>query len=1846
MSAFIGLNKFITQQITGGAGGKKITKLNRLLNPGINDGLEDVGNKAYNELQDIVLNDFVQITPQNRKALFGTERTGGAHSGYLVPVDRQEELAEKIKNIIRNNAGNADEYLTSRRGKLYQLGQFKNSLGVINKDDGTKELFISDALKNKKIDGLGVEDFLRKQISLRKSKGDRKYKKFQVLNEDTGRVSKIYTQNERAKLLNTNRNNMQAIDKFLIESDETITDFADLPILDRSATSKAQSQKLAAQSDSYFEKQIRDLKKGEPVHLAHLLSKNYPGEYMPEQSLATLGLMDEFTNTALMAPFDGMAARLVEQADNLLGSVLIKNQSRLKKNVSPEKLQNVKNQISSLNRQLRLLSDDTGGGVVVPQWNVNLIGVDSKDLARGARRFTYYGVEDNPFSFAGRIDEIQRVLPMSKTSKARKQLVKDVLPQLIEDTKNNTTLALKRMAPVLKNKKIYNNIKAIAKNKGIVIPDEFLKLEKLLADVEELPSYARFVAKKDGGRVKLADGSLPPVQSPKTDFDTQVKQMMDLTGLDLGDSVLEVMKDNAAAGTRENFKIGGLVGDPRDAPGTQSMLDYTNKVGAIEGLLAGIGAGLLDIPKGAFTLGASLMDLGVGTNNAAKVENWFDSLNDWDDKAEQHWLGSFSRIAVNLGVPGAYGWKAGEKLARRALLNKRNGTYFKLSDPELPGKFQEALNAKGRLLATLGAAGGAGVTDAIFVGDPEGVGTFGDMIGMGPTELDPNDANEASKEIVNRMKFGLDGSLMIGLIGGTGSAIKSLIKRRNDLSANNDKLDKFFGAFRPRGQKSQLYFDIERRNIGARAGDINFAGEQARKLDKHIDAIFPFVLNPFKKMDNKGRAQFMQELNDTLLSGDATMDSVGKVTFGDMDKGLISKVKKTMRERGAKQEDIDGVFDSFEQMRLGWGHIFSRLGYSMDGEVRDAFSPLFAEKFKSYLGSTYEIFQNKGVIPFLNYKPTEEAVQKTIKMFMDSAEDAGKPITKNEAEVFVNRLLETARLPRDIATSSEKTSGIYFDAPDFFLNRTTLSEIESARGTLALEDVVKDQRKIIEELFGKVEDPMQTMLTGTNRLSLIGRRNQFYNTLMAKDKEIALERTNFIKDNPGKIPPKSLNGLFRETEREAITDFGKNIKMIEIDPKRTIEAGSTNPLHGKYAERGVAEAIEESAMVARDKSTLNQLYESFLLYPKATSQLAKTVLSPVTHARNFISAGAFASANGLIPGVTVSLTDSATAFKEAFQALQIPGARMANERYRDLLRLGVVNSNVRLGDLQRLLKDTNFGESINSRKALREMFRPLSKFKKATEDFYTAEDDFWKITSFALERQRLGKAYEKYGIARTADDLDEEAASIVRDNIPNYDMVNDFIRATRRLPLGNFVSFPAEIYRTTGNIISRAIKEIKYEHVLDDGRVVNPLRTIGLKRAFGMGTTVLAVPYGTVEAFKVLHDVTEEEIAAMRRFVPDWSKNSTLIPLRDEDGQLKYVDFSHANAYDTMIRPLTALYTGIQRGATEGEMGREVLKSMYEGTSEALSPFVSESIWTTALADIVMRGGRTREGNRLYTDETPLGEQFSRALSHVIKTQFPGSIPQFQRLDRAFEPVDIITRGKFDKYGQDFEIGNELQGFLGFRAVEVDPVRAMKFKIADFRTGINNARREFTSPLLRGGPVTPEQIVDRYKVASDALYKVQSKMFEDYYAARTLGTPIGQLDAEFADRVSDTQLTAIKRGEFKPFVPSENIEKAFAENARGIGEPNPYARAKGLLRRLIKLYDGLPLGAALIDTPNPFRTSGISQLPILQSQALQGLTNSPVSTGSITATPPTPQNQLALQGQRVFGTNDTIFGTG
>ena len=233
--------------------------------------------------------------------------------------------------------------------------------------------------------------------------------------------------------------------------------------------------------------------------------------------------------------------------------------------------------------------------------------------------------------------------------------------------------------------------------------------------------------------------------------------------------------------------------------------------------------------------------------------------------------------------------------------------------------------------------------------------------------------------------------------------------------------------------------------------------------------------------------------------------------------------------------------------------------------------------------------------------------------------------------------------------------------------------------------------------------------------------------------------------------------------------------------------------------------------------------------------------------------------------------------------------------------------------------------------------------------------------------------------------------------MPNYAFVGDIVRTARILPVGNFMSFPSEIIRTTAGIGKQIIKELKHipasgvtvkgsnitpmvTEVLQDGttRLVknnNPMYGIGVQRALGMATTLTVVPTATVEGAKLLYDVTEDEIEALRQFVPEWSKNSTLVPVRDDNtGDLKYIDFSHSNAYDLMARPFRTLALSINDATQNDEtVMAGFARGMNDATKELVSPFVEESIWTEAVNDLTFRRGRTADGKRLYTDETSYG---------------------------------------------------------------------------------------------------------------------------------------------------------------------------------------------------------------------------------------------------------------------------------
>ena len=1359
-------------------------------------------------------------------------------------------------------------------------------------------------------------------------------------------------------------------------------------------------------------------------------------------------------------------------------------------------------------------------------------------------------------------------------------------------------------------------------------------------------------------------------------------------------------RDAFVSGGRVKKSIGGITTNI-ETP----QFDFTgkkgdNEVSWITSVLSGIGSGIIDIPRGAFSLGASLIDLGLGTNNAAKVEKFFNDLDPFDEMAEQTLTGQMVRIITNLGVPGAAAFKLGSSAATAAVTSARAGNYFRATE-RLAGETTKALNAKGRVATTLGGVGGVATADMIFVGDPERVGTLGDLFG-GPTAITPNDENDAAREVMNRVKFGTESALFLGALGASGSALKSAIKRKNSLGSHNEKLDIFLSKFRPRGDTPEEFFEAGRRSVGTRGSDINIASEISRSVDKEIDAIFPNLrttLDGLKGDGAKGLAKARQEayelLNETLLSGTPlyrTEKVLGKdgVKTGfrnvlEFDELNVAnpKVKEAvnfLKKNGASKENISNILAGFNRIRGRWGDMFSGLGKTMDAKDFEEFGRLFGTKFKGYMGSTYEIFTNKSLTPFMGYKPTEQSVKKVMTMFMEASKDAkGVPsITTEQARFYVDKLIESARQPKGLPTSSDKVTGVLFEANDkfakAFLRGSVMEDIiknDRLKDTMFMGlDSMKDAaRANLDELFGKTANPMQTILAGSNKLSFITRRNELFRNLTNIDADVKAKvaaakqmQLDAVANPALKASPeyaqamKDLTnpGLFAQTSDEATMLFGNraDLRPINMDPNKTLMVeGITNPLEGLYTTKGIKKSLEEGVQEVT-KSTMKQMYDNFILYPKATSQIAKTILSPITHVRNFVSAGAFAAANGIVPGVTVGPQE----MKAAFNALQIPGQRINNERYRELLELGVVNSNVAVGDLTRLLKDVQFGDTVTSDRALRSFFKPLSKIKSVTQDFYTAEDDFWKMTVFAGERNRINNAYKAIGVIKNDRQLDEMAAEIVRNNVPNYDMVPEFIKGLRQLPVGNFVSFPAEILRTSGNILKRSYDEIfNMKETLPDGRVVAPFKNIGLKRLAGFATTTMAVPYGTVEAAKAIYDVSSEEMEALRRFVPDWSKNSTLVPIRDDEtGDLKYIDFSHANAYDTIIRPITTMYNAVGRGMDdETSMGREVLTGMMESAAELMNPFISEAIFTEAATDIIIRNGRTQSGSRLYTDQTPWGDKASIITKHILNTQLPGSIDQLVRLNLASKKDLGVGFGDqdslFDEYGREYNLTDEGLGLLGMRAVKVDPITAMKFKIADFRVGVNNSRREFTQPLLKGGAVTPEQIVDRYRVANEALYKVHNEMFKDYYGAKILGVNTNLLNSQFTDRMSREQLQAISGGRFKPLNISDNIKDAFKENANAIGAINPYVAADATIRNMFNRYSKIPLNIkeGLPFMQNPFEAPEPQGLPdtVIGGQISNvNLANQPLQVSGINNNISSTDNTLA-KGQAIFGANDKIFGS-
>jgi hypothetical protein len=562
--------------------------------------------------------------------------------------------------------------------------------------------------------------------------------------------------------------------------------------------------------------------------------------------------------------------------------------------------------------------------------------------------------------------------------------------------------------------------------------------------------------------------------------------------------------------------------------------------------------------------------------------------------------------------------------------------------------------------------------------------------------------------------------------------------------------------------------------------------------------------------------------------------------------------------------------------------------------------------------------------------------------------------------------------------------------------------------------------------------------------------------------------------------------------------------------------------------------------------------------------------------------------------------------------------------------LGVFNTNVSLNEIRQL-----FLQEFKTPEQLQQLIKTgaplaLKKFQNISQfaqKLYQKEDDLWKGFNFAAERGKYSTILKNAGInadnidsetgrqiiegitGRNFDELsrsvlnvkqlkslnnkqlyngmlDEISADIVRNTVPNYDYVGSFVKTLRIAPLGNFMSFPAEIIRTGYNTITRGYKDIKrgeqlFKLAAETGnealtRAAEGITKEGYKRVISAGLVYSGVPLGTAYLAQKLTGTSDEEMDALRRFVPKWSKNSTLVPTgRTKDGNLTYIDFSFANPYDTLLRPFQTVVNALRDGKDEQSTLASLGESAYQSIAELTKPFFSESIYFERLMDSTIRRGRNVDGRRIYNEEDEIGTKISKSLLHVVDSFTPGSTSQIGRLIKSSANLP-------DEYGKSYNLLREAPGIFGFRSIEVDPVDSMKYMVTSFNNRKSDARNLFTSEALKGGIVSPNEVLDLYQKSEKARFDVFREMNKNVNAAKVLGATSGDLAPQLK-RVSKTDRTAIETGRYEPYDPSEEVRDIFRQNSLKLGVPNPYIEA---LPR-IKAYQGSNKNISLTDDKEP-----------------------------------------------------------
>tara|TARA_R100000742_G_C4278482_1_gene101350 strand:- start:54 stop:3806 length:3753 start_codon:yes stop_codon:yes gene_type:complete len=1186
--------------------------------------------------------------------------------------------------------------------------------------------------------------------------------------------------------------------------------------------------------------------------------------------------------------------------------------------------------------------------------------------------------------------------------------------------------------------------------------------------------------------------------------------------------------------------------------GTQGLKWY-EQVGV------GLGSGALKIGEGILELGAGVSDYAFDTDLLEYLEENYPKINVDDG------LGKLVETVVQFGVPYGAALKIASKVSKVKKLGEVakaggiKGTAAKLGYYALPAVVSEPFAATNRD-ATLGQA--------------FGLYSEGFVKKLNPEQYEGRE--KAAAHLQQKLLFGLEAGPVVGgvttflgpAIKGTAKAVgfvgAPVVKGAETLVMN--PLAKVVTS--ERTGIPQVLRGMERTRIktGEKLGIPKYQewGLRNTKSISTKERIFKRLDNVLATMRTRGRADI--EVQPALAKAFNTVEAAKKgvdVHLTNIDRlannlakasGKVAKDETTV----FKNEIFENIGNFLVGKKVGKNRsALSKLGSS---EIKNAarglkkefdalknsiknlglsegeINTLFRGDIDRYLNRSFELVRNS------KYKVRDADREAVSKLFVDmlrkdkvyknfkKGDPADDAIIKQVADDHVDELVE-------IGTRETSITKMIKEASEYIAADVGVVPRKFLKGKEELPDVV---RKLMGESVDK--------------------RTQILDTVA--DMATVIGKTQSLDDLAKALTPKGMlieAGSLAEAKAifRANTNIGKirDLKLVKIEKTADMNKTMARAFIGKYTTPEIAAALKGQAL-ATDILLQSSIYKAFLA-TKGVSQLSKTVLSPTTQIRNVESAAMFAMANGHF-GRGASLRD---AFKLVFDDVIGPKGAIDVERLaakgEEFRRYGLTNSNIITREVQALVDDIvrttketgKLGRTENILKRLQDN----SVLANATK-VYQGGDDVWKIFGYEFEKSKLlniikgdgqhlddaqryyqevfGRRFENYmpdGVSlKTREEaIREIAAETIKNTYPNYSYVPTLVQNLRRLPLGNFISFPAEMYRTSFNLIKFGLREMQSSDQF--------VRQSGAKKLIGFSSAIAAGKVAQ-ESAMTLVGVKEEELNALREsFVAPWHRSGPLIPVSVERGEktkYKFINFAYQSPYDVLSAPYYAAMGQINKARLEEKELNDVMFKAFFGDESGpgaftslLSPFISESIITERIADITFRGGRTKTGRKIYSDEEDASDQMVKGVFHLLEGLTPGALTQVTNMAKGI----VGERGK---YKEEYNASDEALALLaGIRVTETDIGKAVGFNVNSFLKDQQEAKRLLTSQfgLENVNPQTIYREYERLLLNKYENYSEIRKVFED---AIKLGHDKKYILQKHSRRFTKKDLNVILSGRF------------------------------------------------------------------------------------------------------------------